>query len=102
MTNYRSVTITNTGISFDVRDNETILDAASRNGIALPHGCRNGVCGVCISRIKAGEMHYPNGLPMALFEEDIAQKRGLCCVGKTRTDIEIEVINLGQDFEPWE
>lgn len=102
MPTHRTVTIANTGISFDVRDNETILDAARRNGVALPHGCRTGVCGVCISQIKSGEIHYPDGPPMALFDEDIKQNRGLCCVGTITTDIEIDVINLGKDFEPWE
>ena len=76
-----------------------MLDAARRNCVALPRGCRNGVC---VRRIKGGQIHYPNGPSMALFEEDILQNKGWCCVGTTRADIEIDVINLGQDFEPWE
>ncbi len=28
------------GIEFEVEENETVLDAAFRQGIALPHGCK--------------------------------------------------------------
>ena len=96
------VTIANAGISFDVRPGERILDAAERNGVKLPVGCRAGVCGFCISRVVAGAIHYPDGPPLALFEEDAAAGKGLCCVGATDGDLEIEVINLGEDFEAWE
>ena len=97
-----TVTIANAGISFDIRPGERILDAAQRNGVELPTGCRAGACGVCISRVVAGAIHYPDGPPLALFEEDVAAGKGLCCVGTTDDDLEIEVLNFGEDFEAWE
>ncbi len=97
-----NVTVVNAGISFDVRPGERILEAAERNGVTLPVGCRAGVCGVCISRVVAGAIHYPDGPPLALFEEEVAAGKGLCCVGATNGNLEIEVVHLGEDFEAWE
>ena len=35
------------GRSFTVAPGETILEAAIRQGVGLPYGCRNGACGAC-------------------------------------------------------
>ena len=42
-----TVTISSSGHHFAVEDNETILDAAIRQNVGLPYGCRNGRCGAC-------------------------------------------------------
>ncbi|MGB5540331.1 MAG: 2Fe-2S iron-sulfur cluster-binding protein, partial [Gammaproteobacteria bacterium] len=39
------VTIQSSGHSFTVDDSESVLDAALRQGVILPYGCRNGACG---------------------------------------------------------
>ena len=39
-----------------------MLDAALRQGIAFPYGCRNGVCGSCKGHILEGEYEYPGGV----------------------------------------
>ncbi len=96
------VAIRNTDIVFEIQEGETILAAADRQSIELPSGCGHGVCGVCISHIHAGRIDYPHGPPMALFDEDIEQNMGLCCVGTTSDDLEIEIVNFGEDFERWE
>lgn len=94
-----TVTIQSTGERFTVADGETILQAALRQGITLPHGCQGGVCGACISRIVSGTIAYPDGEPLALFEEDAGM--GLCCVGRPCGDLVIEPEHLGEDCEPW-
>ncbi|WP_288143467.1 2Fe-2S iron-sulfur cluster-binding protein, partial [Accumulibacter sp.] len=33
--------------TFHAEPDETILDAALRQGLSLPYGCRDGVCGTC-------------------------------------------------------
>ena len=33
--------------SVDVQEKQTLLDAALRNGIYLPHACLHGLCGTC-------------------------------------------------------
>ena len=34
-----------------VREDETVLEAAGREGIGLPYGCRTGACGTCTGRL---------------------------------------------------
>ena len=34
-------------VEFEVEEDETILEAAFRQGIALPHGCKEGQCSAC-------------------------------------------------------
>jgi len=94
-----TVIVHSTGARFVVDDGETILQAALRQGIQLPHGCYNGVCGACISRIISGRIDYPDGQPLALFAE--GADKGLCCVGLPHGDLVIEPEHLGEDCEPW-
>ena len=44
------------GIEMDVEEGETVLDAAFRQGIALMHGCKEGQCGSCKSRLMSGDI----------------------------------------------
>lgn len=68
-----SVTLQRSGRTFDVQSNETILDAATRQGILIPYGCRNGACGSCRGRVVAGSIHYPGGEPPALDDRQRAR-----------------------------
>lgn len=97
-----TVTIHSTGVRFTVEAGETILQAGLRQGITLPYGCHGGLCGVCISRVIEGRIVYPDGPPPALSEEDAGSGKGLCCVGRPGSDLVIEPVNSGVDWEPWE
>ena len=63
------VQIEPSGHAFTVDREETLLHAALRHGVGLPYGCRSGVCGTCLCRIKEGEVYYPNGAPDPLANE---------------------------------
>lgn len=56
------------GVTFEVEEEESILDAALRNGISLPYGCRGGHCGACVSRLVEGTVSYPGARPEALTD----------------------------------
>ena len=86
-----TVTIQNTAWRFQVDAGETVLQAALRQDIPVPWGCGGGVCGVCMAQIVSGEMVYPDGDPLALFEEDAAAGKGLFCVGEPASDLVLEV-----------
>ena len=43
----RQVRLEPSGRTFTVNPGETILEAAIRQGVGLPYGCRNGACGAC-------------------------------------------------------
>jgi len=96
-----SVTISTTGERFLVEEGETILQAALRQGITIPYGCDSGICGVCICRVHAGRIEYPDGEPMALLEEDVQAGKGLCCVGRPLGDLLIEPLSEDDDWDPW-
>lgn len=87
------------GHEFTVESGESILDAAVRQGINLPYGCRNGFCGSCQSKLLAGEIDYPDGPPPALDEN----QAGACltCKGFPKSDLRLEVkeISQAQDIE---
>jgi propane monooxygenase reductase component len=44
------------GIEMDVEEGETVLNAAFRQGIALMHGCKEGQCASCKSKLISGDI----------------------------------------------
>ena len=51
------------GVEFEVEEDETVLDAAFRQGIALPHGCKEGQCSACKCVLLDGEVDAIDGFP---------------------------------------
>ena len=47
-----------TGHEFTTTGSESILEAALRQGIGLPYGCRNGACGNCAGDLLSGSVKY--------------------------------------------
>jgi CDP-4-dehydro-6-deoxyglucose reductase len=78
------------GHEFEVEQGETILDAAMRQSIDLPYGCRSGACGSCAGYVIKGEVAYEHE-PMALTEDMRAQKQALFCSAMAVSDLEISV-----------
>ena len=60
------IKIETTGQTFRARPGETIIEAARRQGISLPYGCRTGRCGSCLGSLVQGTVSYPDGRPEAL------------------------------------
>jgi CDP-4-dehydro-6-deoxyglucose reductase len=86
-----SVTIESSNDAFKVDTGETVLDAALRQGILLPHGCRGGFCGSCLGEVISGEVVYTEGLPDGLSEEDAAAGKALFCKASAISDLTIKV-----------
>lgn len=84
------VTIHPSGHQFEVKEGETILEAAMRQNIELPYGCRGGACGSCIGYVVKGEVYYDDE-PMALDDEMKANNQALFCIAKTNQDIELSI-----------
>jgi CDP-4-dehydro-6-deoxyglucose reductase len=62
-----------------VADGETILEAALRTGLNLPHSCKGGHCASCRAQLLAGEVSYPSGRPPGLMEQEYAAGYALLC-----------------------
>ena len=89
------VTLQPSGHQFTVTDDETILEAALREGFALPYGCRNGACGACKGKVLSGQFDYGVHQPGALKDEEKAQGRALFCRARPLSDMSIEVKEIG-------
>jgi CDP-4-dehydro-6-deoxyglucose reductase len=85
------VEISSSGHAFQVEEGESVLDAALRQGLALPYGCRNGACRSCKGRIVEGAVRYPGGTPKALAPMDVAKGFALFCQARPRSDLRIDV-----------
>ncbi len=79
------VTIVPAGLSFEVENNETILDAALRHGIDFPFRCKQGVCTSCVCRLRSGAVSYLP--PEPLSELDKAQNFTYCCLAYAESDL---------------
>ena len=89
------VTLQPSGHQFTVTDDETILEAALREGFALPYGCRNGACGACKGKVVSGQFDYGVHQPGALKDEEKAQGRALFCRTRPLSDMTIEAKEIG-------
>lgn len=90
-----TITIQPSGHEITCEEDETVLDAALRQGIAMPYGCRNGACGNCMGKILSGEVDYGGSRPLALSESDEIEGRGLFCQAYAIDDLSIEIKEIG-------
>jgi CDP-4-dehydro-6-deoxyglucose reductase len=85
------VTIVPTGQSFAADPQETVLAAALRAGLNLPHSCKGGHCASCRARILSGTVAYPGGeLPAGITEAEAAESFVLLCQAVAVTDLVVE------------
>ncbi len=89
------VSVPATGHSFTVNEGETILEAAIREGLGLPYGCRNGACGKCAGELISGEIDYQQELRSAALAEAEAGKT-LFCQACAKSDLKIAVREITQ------
>jgi CDP-4-dehydro-6-deoxyglucose reductase, E3 len=84
------VQLTKQDSSFIVEKDETILEAALRQGHNLPYGCRNGSCGSCKAKIISGKIAYADDLPEAISKEEHQQGIALLCQAKASSNLSID------------
>ena len=68
-----------------------MLEAALREGVGLPYGCRNGACGACKGVLRSGELEYGEYQERALHHNEKAAGKALTCCTRPLTDIVFEV-----------
>jgi CDP-4-dehydro-6-deoxyglucose reductase len=95
------VTNRSSGHTFTVEATEAVLEAALRQGIILPYGCRNGACGSCMGTVVSGAVHYNGELPPALSAADAANHKALFCQARIRGNLTIQVqeVDAARDIE---
>ena len=83
-------------LGFPADADETILEAALRAGLLLPYSCRDGACGVCKSKVLAGEVDLGHFVESTLTEADRDAGMALLCCARARSDVVVEVRQVGR------
>jgi CDP-4-dehydro-6-deoxyglucose reductase len=90
----RQVRLEPSGRTFTVTPGETILEAATRAGVGLPYGCRNGACGACKGTLRAGEVAYGEHQERAITAAEKSAGKALTCCTRPTTDLVLEIREL--------
>jgi len=93
------ITLKASGHTFEAEENEFILDAALRQGIAFPYGCRTGSCGTCLGEVVSGEIEYPDGLPLTVMEHEHNKGKAVFCVSVAKSDLVLDVKEIESSAE---
>lgn len=84
-------------IDIEVSEDETVLDAAFRQGLSLMHGCREGQCSACKSFLLDGDVQMDRYSTFALADYESEEGYVLLCKSYAYSDIEVELINYDED-----
>ena len=85
------------GVEFEVEDGETVLNAAFRQGIALPHGCKEGQCSACKCVLLDGEVDMLKYSTFALNDMEKDTGHILLCRSIAYSDMEVELLNYDEE-----
>lgn len=85
------IVLSPSGRSFMVEADETILEAALRNGHAIRYQCANGTCGDCRARIIEGTIADHRPYDYVFKGEERQQPMMLMCRAMPASDMVIEV-----------
>jgi phenol/toluene 2-monooxygenase (NADH) P5/A5 len=84
------LTIEPLGQTIEVEDGQTILDAALRAGIYLPHACCHGLCATCKIQVVDGEVDHGEASTFALMDFEREEGKCLACCARLESDTVIE------------
>jgi CDP-4-dehydro-6-deoxyglucose reductase len=84
------VTLVPTGQTFAVENGETVLAAALRAGLNLPHSCKGGHCASCRARLLEGTIDYAGEIPPGITPPELREGFALLCQARAVTDLRIE------------
>ena len=85
------VELKKSGKTFTVENDETVLEAALRQGINLPYGCKNGACGSCKGKLLEGKVRHGDHSQSALSSTDETAGGTLLCCAHPQSNLIIDV-----------
>jgi phenol/toluene 2-monooxygenase (NADH) P5/A5 len=85
-----ALTIEPLGQVLQVEEGQTILDAALRAGIYLPHACCHGLCATCKVEVTDGEIEHGEASNFALMDYERDEGKCLACCATLQSDVVIE------------
>ena len=84
------LTIEPIGQTLDVEEGQTILDAALRAGLYIPHACCHGLCATCKIQVTDGEIDHGEASNFALMDYEREEGKCLACCATLQSDVTIE------------
>jgi propane monooxygenase reductase component len=85
------------GIKIEVEEDETVLEAALRQGVRLMHGCKEGQCASCKSVLSNGDVELLKYSTFALSDTEREHDRILLCRTMAYSDLVVELLNFDED-----
>ncbi len=85
-----NVTLQPSGRHYSAGADETLLNAAIREGIGLPYGCKDGACGSCKCKLLEGKVVHGPHQEKALSAAEEAAGMVLTCRATPQTDVVLE------------
>lgn len=73
-----TVRLERSGAEFEVSEKKSILEVLEEHGLQIPFSCREGLCGTCVTNVRAGE---PDHRDYVLSDEERASGKmmTICC-----------------------
>jgi CDP-4-dehydro-6-deoxyglucose reductase len=84
------ITLVPTRQTFTADSSESVLAAALRAGLNLPHSCKGGHCASCRARVLEGSFAYPGPRPPGLTDDEAREGHALLCQARALTDLRVE------------
>jgi ferredoxin len=81
-----NVTFLKTGTTVEVAEDERVLYAGLRAGVALASECRRGMCKTCMVRVD-GIIDQSDAY--LISDAELAEGYALICVGRPRSDLRV-------------
>jgi len=82
------ITLLRSAQTCNVSSSQTLLESLEQNGVLIPSGCRQGICGTCATKLLNGNVRMDN--EEALTEELRAKRFILPCVARPVTNITLD------------
>jgi len=89
------ITIKPSDHHFIAQADETVLEAALREGFPLPYGCRNGACGTCKGKILLGTVDFGRHNEETLSDPEKQAGMALFCCARPLSELVIECREIG-------
>jgi propane monooxygenase reductase subunit len=86
------------GLEIEASEDETVLQAAFRQGVMLMHGCKEGQCSACKSFLLEGEVDLERYSTFALAEYEQEEGYTLLCRAHAYSDLDVELLNYDEEM----
>jgi propane monooxygenase reductase subunit len=86
------------GEEIECEEDETVLDAAFRQGYSLVYGCREGQCSACKCFLLEGEVSLKRYSTFALSDAEQDSGYTLLCRAMPDTDLTVELLHVQENY----